>query len=278
MEIAVMGASGRTGGRIARALLEAGVKVRALGRDAARLAGLKGAQLCIGDPADAEYLADAFHGVHAAYCLLPYDPSAPGYLAAQARQGEAMAAALMEGRVGRVVFLSSLGAEQPGGTGAIVPIHDQEQRLRAIPGLDAIFLRAGAFFENLDWARAGTYVDAVDPDVRFPMVATRDIADAAVAALLDPSWRGIAVREVLGPCDMSYAEAVAIVNGPGRYVQAGYAEVAEGLRQAGLAPDLAELTVGISRALNEGRIKSLAGRSAANSTPTRYEDYVAGLG
>lgn len=46
--------------------------------------------------------------------------------------GEAAASALAASGTKRVVFLSSLGADQPSGTGPIVGLHVQEKRLKAV--------------------------------------------------------------------------------------------------------------------------------------------------
>jgi len=45
------------------------------------------------------------------------------------------------------------------------------------------------------------------------------------------------------------------------------------LLQMGFSQNVAELFVEMSRAFNEGKIKSLAGRSSANTTPTRFEAF-----
>jgi uncharacterized protein YbjT (DUF2867 family) len=75
--IAIMGASGNTGGRIAERLLQQGEKIRALGRSSQRLAGLerRGAELRTGDAADGTFLTSAFRDAAAVYTLLPPDPS-----------------------------------------------------------------------------------------------------------------------------------------------------------------------------------------------------------
>ena len=283
--IAVMNASGRTGQRIAQNLLAAGRRVVALGRSADKLEGLRtqGADVCAGDPAHAAYLTAAFEGVHTVYGLLPYDLTAPGYLDSQRRLGEAMAQAVREAGVRRVVFLSSLGAEQPGGTGMIRPMHDQEERLRAIPQLDLICLRAGAFMENLYGVlpvvrEAGIVADGFLPDLPVPMVATCDIADAAVQALLDPAWSGRQVREVLGPRDISMNEVTRLLaqhlDLPRlTYVQLSRGELEGALAEAGLAADVAALTGELTDAINAGRVGTTLGRSAANTTPTGMESF-----
>jgi len=284
--IAVMNATGRTGQRIAEALLGAGWRVVALGRSAARLAALqaRGADVRAGDPADADWLAAAFEGVDTVYGLLPYDLTEPGYLDSQRRLGEAMAQAVRAAGVRRVVYLSSLGAEQPGGTGMIRPMQDQEGRLRAIPSLSLMCLRAGAFMENLYGAlpvirEAGVVADGFPPDLPIPMVATRDIADAAVRAVLDGSWSGRLVQEVLGPRDITMAEVTQLL---GRhldmphlaYVQLPRDSLERALVEGGLAPDVAVLTGELTQAINDGRVRTTLGRSVASTTPTGMESFV----
>ena len=90
--IAVMGASGNTGGRISQRLLHEGENIRALGRSAARLAGLesKGAEVLTGDAADAAFLASAFRGADAVYTLLPPDPQSPDLRKKWDQEGEAI--------------------------------------------------------------------------------------------------------------------------------------------------------------------------------------------
>ncbi len=287
--ITVMGATGQTGGAIARRLLEAGEEVRAIGRSEATLAPLAaaGAHTAAGDPADAAFLTEAFRGADAVYALIPINLAYADYQARQARLGESIVTAVRDAGVPFVVALSSVGADAPSGTGIIAGLHDQEQRLRSLEGTDVLILRPGSFFENfyatLDTIRAeGIVADSVAPDVRLPMIATRDIADAASTALVDRSWQGVVVRELLGPRDLSYAEATSILGArlgmPDlAYVQVPYDDMAGILTQAGLAEDAARLQVEMTQAFNEGRVVSSEGRSADNTTPTRFEDFAVDL-
>lgn len=283
--IAVMGATGRTGGGIVRRLLEAGEPVRALGRSQRRLFGLKiaGAEVLAGAASDAAYLTDAFRRAESVFTLLPYDPTVPDYHAGQARMGEAITEAIRAAEVRRVVFLSSVGADLPSGTGFIASLYAQEQRLRQLGAVDVLVLRCGSFFENfaasLDLIRtAGINGDTVAPDVRVPMIATRDIATVATGALLDPDWEGFTVRELLGERDLSYAEATGIIGARlGQpdlpYVQFPDGELAAALAAAGFAADSIRSQLELNRALNDGTIVSREGRTTRNTTPTRFEDY-----
>jgi uncharacterized protein YbjT (DUF2867 family) len=286
-----MGATGTTGRKIAEGLLATGVPVRALGRDAGRLADLAalGAETRTGDTSDPAFLAEAFRGADAAYTLLPTDQRAPDYPGRQDAEGEAIAHAIRASGIRRVVALSCVGTDVPEGTGVILGLRRQEERLRALEGVDVLFLRPVSFFENflgqLETIRhAGVVADSVEADLAIPMVATRDIADAAIAALARRDWQGLAVRELIGPRDLSYREATRILGERiGRpdleYAQLPYDEMAGALEQAGLSASFARQYVEMTRAFNEGIVRPLHGRTSENTTPTPFEafaDEVAG--
>jgi uncharacterized protein YbjT (DUF2867 family) len=285
--ISVMGATGHVGGEVARRLLKAGQKVRVLGRSRERLASVQGAEALAGDAGDAAYLTDAFRGADSILTLLPPDLRSPDYRALQDRQGEAIVRAVRDSGVPYVVFVSSVGADQPSGTGPIAGLHAQEARLRKLTGTAVLALRPGFFFENFYASLPvmkdqGVIADAVAPDVALPMIATRDVAEVAARALQARDWSGFVVRELLGPRDLTHAEAARIIGRAiGRpdlpYVQLPYADMVGALVGAGLSQDVATTYVEISRAFNEGRVRSLEGRQASNTTATSLEDFTAEL-
>ena len=216
--ITVMGATGRIGKRISEQLLKKGEQVRALGRSASKLSDLKnsGAETLAGEATDAVFLADAFRGADAVYTLLPYDPNESDYYAKQKKVSAAIIEAVQESGVQNVVFLSSLGADQSSDTGAILSLHDHEQLLRRVENSNVLALRPGPFFENLYGLlevikQEGVGGEAFAPDVLLPMMATRDIADAASEALSTRDWKGFVVRELLGERDISFTEVTRII-------------------------------------------------------------------
>lgn len=221
------------------------------------------------------------------HTLLPYDPTSADFRAEQQRLGEAIVAAVEGAGVRRVLALSSIGADVPADTGFIASLHDQEQRLRRLTGIDLLFLRPGMFFESItaavDTARAlGVNADAVAPEVPVPMIATRDVAAVAAAALVDQDWSGVQVRELHGACDLTYTEATSILGSaiglPDlQYVRLPDAEMVDALVQAGFSPDCAALHVEMGRALSERTITTLSARSAETTSPTRFEAIVADL-
>lgn len=283
--IAIMGASGNIGKRITDLLLDCGENVRALGRSAEKLAGLKskGAEVLTGDATDGAFLTRAFKGADAVYTLIPPDPQSPDYRKKQDQEGEAIVNAIRDSGVRYVVSLSSVGADVPEGTGPIAGLHAQEERLRRLQGVNVLILRPSSFFENF-YATLGLIKHqginggAVAPDLLMPMIATRDIADVAARALMARDWTGVVVRELLGQRDLTHAEATRILGGrigkPDlKYVQFPYADFAAALVKMGLSQSVANLYAEMARAFNEGKVKSREGRRPENTTPTRFEDF-----
>ena len=285
--ITVMGATGNTGRKIVENLLKEGEEVRALGRTEGRLAelGRSGAEILSGDLTDASFLTGAFRGADAVYTLLPTDRRSPDYRAEQDRQGEAIARAIRASDVRHVVALSSVGADLARGTGPIAGLHAQEERLKRLETANLLFLRPVSFFENfyetLGLIKSeGFNGGSVEPDLAIPMVATRDIATVAARALRERDWRGVIVRELLGPRDLSHAEATRIlgerIGKPDlRYVRFSYEDEASALVQAGLSRSFAGLYVEMTRAFNEGTVG--ARRTPENTTPTPFEEFAAEL-
>ncbi|MFC5139293.1 NmrA family NAD(P)-binding protein [Actinomycetospora rhizophila] len=284
--ITVLGAGGNTGGRVVRRLREAGVPVRAVGRDTARLAGAvsRGAEPTVGDITNPAFLTDALRGAEAAYVLMPLDLAAPGYRRQQEQVGTAIASALATAGVPRVVALSSLGADVERGTGFLEPLHEQEQRLAALDA-QVTLVRPGLFFESFlpslaPMQATGVHHDTVDADVVLPMVATADVGDAAADALLDTA--AVGVREVLGAEDVTMPEAIARLGGvlgtPLRYERAPDDVMRAVLvEEAGLPADVVEEQLAMNAAFNRGAVQSLAGRTPATTTPTTLEQWAATL-
>jgi NAD(P)H dehydrogenase (quinone) len=74
--IVITGASGRTGASAAKALLAAGQKIRAVGRDATKLQPFvdQGAESFLGNVEDSASMTKAFTGAEAVYLVVPEDP------------------------------------------------------------------------------------------------------------------------------------------------------------------------------------------------------------
>jgi uncharacterized protein YbjT (DUF2867 family) len=276
----LMGSHGNITSQAARRLLEQGRRVRVIGRRAQALAPLQalGAETAIGDAADADFLSQAFDGATAAYVMIPPGYAEPDMRAAQARIGRAIAAALARAGVRRVVNLSSLGADLPSGTGPIAGLHEQEQRLNALPGLDLLHLRPGYFMENhLHAAGAvaalGVYPSLERSDVPVPMVATADIAAVVARELATPSARGV-LHLAAGAYSFRDAARLlgAAIGQPAlAHVQAEPAQAEAGMRAAGFSPDAARLMAEMAAWMSAG--SHAAAPSPVELMPTTLADF-----
>lgn len=285
--IAITGATGRTGRRVAEVLLEKGEKVRAIGRDAGRLAPLTrlGAEPFVGRVEDVASLSSAFEGADAVYLVLPEDVSQTDLRAHQDRISDCYAAAVAKSGVPFVVNLSSMGAQHAAGTGPIVGLHNQEQKLNGIGGLNVLHIRAAYFMDNLFMSMAtlretGTLPGGIPGDMQMPWIATRDIGAYAAGRLVARDFAGSSVQELHGHRDVSMNEAAGVVGkAVGRpdikYVQIPGPILGAALAQMGLPLKTAELIVEMWEGAKAGLMQPQEQRSPRNTTPTPLEAFVA---
>ncbi|WP_025097769.1 NmrA family NAD(P)-binding protein [Burkholderia sp. A1] len=200
---AVTGITGKVGGEVARTLLAAGLPVRAVVRDAARGApwAALGCEVAVAEIGDAQALVRAFAGTAGVFFMTPpnYDP-APGF-PETVENCESIRHAIETARPGRVVFLSTVGA-QVAEPNLLNNSRMTETMLRTLE-VPVGLLRAAWFMENAAWdveaARSGTIPSFLQPlDHPIPMVATVDIGRTA-AAMLREDWTGTRVVELEGP-------------------------------------------------------------------------------
>lgn len=282
----VTGASGNSGHVVAEQLLAGGKKVRAIGRSLERLQRrtARGAEACICDLVDRAALVRAFQGAEGVYLMIPLDMTNKDLRDYQDCISESMAEALEEANVERAVVLSSIGADKAKGTGPIVGLHHLEQRLNGITGLNVLTLRAGYFMENtlaqIGIIRAmGVAAGPLRPDLKLPMIATRDIGKFAADALLARNFKGHLTAELLGQRDISMDEAARIIGKAiGKpnltYKQLPDSQIRPALIGIGMPRNLADLLLEMSEATNSGHMAALENRSAPNTTPTSYETFV----
>jgi uncharacterized protein YbjT (DUF2867 family) len=277
----ILGATGNVGKIISNILIGKGEKVRLVARSADRLRPFVGkqAEAFGGDAMDTEFLVKAFTGADAVFTMLPKNIKAEDGIAYADKIGFSIARALTIAKVKYVVNLSSVGAELPDGTGPIIGLHRHEERLNKIKGLNVLHLRAAFFMENqlmnINMIKSrGINGSAIRGDIKFSMIATKDIAAYAAERLAKCDFTGSSIEYLLGQRDLSMIDATEIIgrkiNNPTLvYVMFPYAEAEKGLMSSGLSADMSRLYVEMSKAFNDGRI--LAKRTAGNTTPTSFE-------
>jgi uncharacterized protein YbjT (DUF2867 family) len=201
---AITGITGNVGGQVARTLLSAHLPVRAIVRNPAKAQSWKdqGCAIAQADFSDVQALTAAFTGAEAVFILVPpvFDP-APDFAEARATAA-VLKSALTAARPGRVVYLSTVGA-QAEQTNLLSQHTLIENELRQLP-IPITFLRPAWFMENAQWDIAsaretGTIHSYLSPlDRAIPMVATADIGRLA-AQLLQENWTGHRTVELEGP-------------------------------------------------------------------------------
>jgi uncharacterized protein YbjT (DUF2867 family) len=284
---AITGATGNTGSVVAEKLLARGEKVRVIGRDSGRLARFvqKGAEAFVADVTDATALTKAFAGARAVYAMIPPNLIAPDVRRYQETVSDALASALRKASITHAVVLSSIGADKAEKTGPVVGLHNLEQKLNGIAGLNAVYLRAGYFMENLlpqvevirNFGKVG---GPLRGDLRLPMIATRDVGAAAAEILAKRSFAGKQARELLGQRDVDYKEVASVIGKAiGKpdlaYSQLPPQQLKPALTQMGMSSSMADLLLEMSESLNSGYMVALERRSAENTTSTSIEAFVA---
>lgn len=180
------GQQGSTGRHVVRLLLDRGQTVRAFVRtDDDRAAALRrmGAEVVVGDLREITDVRAAVSGVRRAFFTYPVTD---GLLDAA---GAFAAAARSEG-LERVVEVSQLAAAPDAGTPRMRQ-HWVAEEVFDWAGVGAVHLRAGVFFENLDFlVRAGGGHELAmplgSPDTVLPLIAGEDVARVGAGLLADP--------------------------------------------------------------------------------------------
>ena len=190
---AVTGVTGKVGGAVARALLESGLPVRAIVRDAAkgRVWADRGCEIAVADLGAGEPLIEAFSGADGVFAMLPpiFDPK-PGFPEARSMIA-VLRHALATAKPAYVVALSTIGAdvERPN---LLNQLRLLEQSLIDLP-MSVAFLRAAWFMDNAvgDLKAAqetGVIHSQLQPlERRFPMIAAEEVGRTAAALLQESS-------------------------------------------------------------------------------------------
>lgn len=200
----VTGISGRVGAVTANTLLNAGEQVRAVVRSEEKAAPwrARGCEIAVVPEADdSAALARAFAGAAGVFLMSPpnYD-SAPTYPDTR-RRAEASAKAISDAKPGRVVFLSTVGAQATEFN--LLNWAQCYEPALAATGVPVALLRAAWFMENAAWDVAGAREGRIDSylqplDHAIDMVSVHDIGRTA-ANLLQEDGSGVRTIELSGP-------------------------------------------------------------------------------
>jgi uncharacterized protein YbjT (DUF2867 family) len=279
----ITGATGNTGKIISEQLLAAGKTVKVVGRSAERLADLtaKGGIPAVGDLADQDFLAQAFQGATAVYLVVPPKWDVTDWTAYQRSINASMVHAISTAGVKKAVLLSSQGAHLLEGAGPVSRMGELEQALQNIPGVDVLSLRPGFFMENLYGhigliKQAGIFGYTLQPDIKMPIVHTRDIAQVAFERLVALDFQEHTHAFIGGAADLTMPQvAAAIGQAIGKpdlaYVPFEPTAAKAGMMQSGIPETIADGYNELFDALNKGTYQEGYVRTPAVTTPTSID-------
>jgi uncharacterized protein YbjT (DUF2867 family) len=255
----VVGGTGKTGRRVAQRLEARRLPVRIGSRS--------------GEPPfdwdDRSTWAPALRGASAAYITYYPDLAVPGSTEAIAE----LAATALAGGTRRLVLLSGRGEAEA----------ERAERALAASGAEWTVVRCSWFMQNfseefmLDQILAGE-VALPAGHVPAPFVDAEDIADVAVAALLEDGHAG-RVYELTGPQALTHGEAIAeIARASGRdvrYEPISLADFVAGATADGVPADLVDLLAYLyGEVLVESNAAVADGvRQALGREPRTFADY-----
>jgi uncharacterized protein YbjT (DUF2867 family) len=188
--IVVTGASGRVANHLVKLLLLKGKKVHAIARDISKLQSLKqaGAALIEASFTDTDILTREFLNAEAVFVFTPLNLHATNLNEEQYKIVKSLIQVIRNSEVKNVVLLSSWGVELTEKNGGILGCRFFEQELDKIKELNTLILRPVWFMENFNYnieliKMSGINGLAIKPQVRFPMVNTKSIAEVAAEYL-----------------------------------------------------------------------------------------------
>lgn len=257
--ILILGATGKTGRRIAERLRTRGLPVRL---------GSRSATPSFDWSNDANWDA-VLEGVEAVYINYAPDLAMPG--ATDAIQ--ALVDKAREHGVKRLVILSGRGEEEAQAC----------ERIVQDSGLDWTIVRASWFNQNFS---EGAFIDMVlagqitlpAGDIPEPFVDVDDIADVAAAALSEPGHVG-QIYEVTGPRLMTFADIAAeLSRATGReitFVQAPHDAFVSGVAESGAPKDVVWMLDYLFATVLDGRNASLTDgvQRALGRSPKDFADF-----
>ncbi len=278
MKIAVNTPTGNIGRVVTDQLLDAGVNVVLLARNPDKVKQFveRGATVFEGNLDDADFVVSATKDVDALFWLTPADIAAEDFRGYQRKLGKVVAQAITENKIPRVVNLSSIGAHVPTGTGPIAGLYDVEKKIDKT-GVSVTHLRAGFFMENFfmsveSMAGQGAIFLPIQGSARMPMIATADIGRSAADRLLDSSWVGRSVIELIGPDNLSFDGAAKILgNAIGkdiRFMPTSHDQTREAFVGMGVSPSVADGFLEMYGAFDAGTISPESPKKARTATTT----------
>jgi uncharacterized protein YbjT (DUF2867 family) len=280
--IVVTTPTGRIGSQVVQNLLAANEPVRIIARHPERIAPevRSNVEIVQGSTDDEEVLTRALDGAESLFLIVP-----PSFTTNDSKEyylqfTRPVCRAVKSQRVQRVVTVSGVGHRVAVNAGPVTASFAKDAEIEKT-GVDFRALWCPGFMENMLRAipslkQYGMFSNPGRPDVKLPLVATRDIASTAAKLLLDRAWTGQGGLAVLGPEDLSMDDVAAIatevLGTPIRFQSMPGEAYKKQLMNFGASENFAQGLVEMHAAKDNGLDKSEP-RTAENTTPTTFRQW-----
>ncbi|MEO7214081.1 NAD(P)H-binding protein [Mucilaginibacter sp.] len=285
MKIILTGSLGNISKPLAINLINAGHNVTIISSSADKAAEIEalGGVPAIGSVSDVAFLTKTFTGADALYAMIPNDLSSDNFRAHIGGVGIKYAEAIKASGIKKVVLLSSIGAHINGGTGPISGIHDVEQALNKLDGVDIRILRPSFFYTNflnsIDMVKHAGILGANYPsDNTLMMVHPRDIAEVAAYEIQQP-FTGKTIRYIASDERTLDEVASALGKATGKpdlkWVEFTDEQSIQGMLQAGLPQEFSRSYTEMGAAVKKNILWDDYLQHKPELSKTKLEDFAA---
>lgn len=284
MKIIITGSLGNVAKPLTQQLVNEGHNVTVISSNEDRKQNIEslGAFPAIGSITDTDFLTKTFEGADAVFVMTPPAISENNIVDHTVHAGKNYAEALKKAHVKRAVMLSSVGAESPVENGPIKGLHQIEKLYHEVENTSFTFLRAGYFYTNFFndiplIQNAGIIGGNYPENIEVPLVHPNDIAKAAAEELVKEG-NGKTIRYIVSDnrkaSDFAKVLGAAIEKPELPWVEFSDEDSFNGMLQAGLPQDMAELYTEMGRGIRTGVVqKDFIDHGSPVTGNTKLEDF-----
>ncbi|MGN7758770.1 NAD(P)H-binding protein [Chryseobacterium sp. 22532] len=284
MKIIVTGSLGNTAKPLAQQLIAEGHGITVISSSEEKKSKIEslGAKAAIGSITDVNFLVKAFEGADAVFAMTPPIIGETNIVENTVNAGKNYAEAIARTGVKRLVMLSSVGADSPVENGPIKGLHHIEKLYNELENTSVTLLRAGYFYINFFndiplIKNAGIIGGNYPGNIDIPLVHSTDIAKAAAEELVK-NTAGKNIRYVVSdsrpPADFAKVLGAAVGNTELPWVEFTDEQSFEGMVQAGLPQEMAELYVEMGKGMRTGVVqKDFTKQGSPVNGSVKLEDF-----
>ena len=265
MKIVITGSLGNVARPLTKQLIAEGHDITVISSNETKKAEIEnlGAKAAIGSIIDLGFLIETFKGNDAAFLMTPPNMGFENIVENTINAGKNYAEAIKQAGIKKIVMLSSIGAESPVENGPIKGLHFIEKLYNEVENTSVTFLRAGYFYINFFndiplIKNVGIIGGNYPGHTEVPLVHPKDIAKAAAEELTKNS-EGKNVRYKVSDVRTASDVAKAFGNAIGKpelpWVEFKDEESLNGMLQAGLPQEIAELYTEMGRGIRTGVVQ-----------------------